>query len=261
MRIRGSRGANGVFAVAAVMVLLSVVLASQGPPPPPPRDQGRGQPPPPPPREAITLIGDAFRVVTTNAVRMKLSDLRVPIPADNLLTEARVELGRRLFFDTVLSRDRSVSCSTCHKPELAFTDERPLAVGIDGRVGKRHSPSLVNRGLGRVQFWDGRAATLEALALMPLLDVNEMDLPPEEAVKRLAADRSYVAAFDLAFGRAPSTEDMSRAIASFVRVIRSENSPYDRFVAGDETALTAEQQRGLEVFRGKGRCFFCHTEP
>jgi cytochrome c peroxidase len=154
-----------------------------------------------------------------------------------------------------------VSCSTCHKPELAFTDQKPLAVGIFGRVGKRHSPSIVNRGLGASQFWDGRAASLEVLSLMPLRDPNEMDLPPDEAVARLTADASYRAAFQAAFGGPPSTDDLGRALASFVRVVRSENAPYDRFVAGDKASLTDEQQRGLVIFRTRGRCTFCHREP
>lgn len=231
------------------MVLLFVVLSSQTAAPPP------NPVPTPAQHESET------RVVVGFAPRGLMSELRVPIPADNGLSESRVELGRRLFFDPVLSKDRSVSCSTCHKPELAFTDERPVAVGIFGRVGKRHSPSLVNRGLGRAQFWDGRAATLETLALMPLRDVNEMDLPPEEAVVRLAADASYSAAFQSAFGRAPSTDDLARALASFVRMIRSENSPYDRFVAGDKAALSADQQRGLQIFQTRGNCTFCHREP
>lgn len=259
MQDSGYRGARGVFAAAAVVVLLSVVLASQAPPP----AQGRGQPPPPPPPPGSVVSATRNEVfsIITGPSRGRMSEVRVPIPAGNPLTEAKVELGRRLFFDPVLSRDRSVSCATCHKPEMAFADEKPLAVGIAGRVGKRHSPSLVNRGLGRVQFWDGRAATLEALALMPLRDVNEMDLPPDEAVVRLTADPSYVTAFQAAFGRPPSTDDMGRALASFVRVIRSDNSAYDRFVAGDKTALTDEQQRGLQVFRTRGRCAICHSEP
>jgi cytochrome c peroxidase len=261
MNQNGHRGACGVFAAAAVVVLLPIILASQVPPP----TQGRGQAPPPPP-DVVTTIGSRDGRVTTEATitfvgRGRMDALRVPIPADNGLSEARVDLGRRLFFDPVLSKDRSVSCSTCHKPELAFTDERPVAVGIFGRVGKRHSPSLVNRGLGRAQFWDGRAATLEALALLPLRDVNEMDLPPEEAIVRLAADASYSAAFQSAFGRPPSTDDLARALASFVRVVRSENSPYDRFEAGDRAALTADQQRGRQVFRTRGNCTFCHREP
>ena len=262
MQDSGYRGARGVFAAAAVVVLLSVVLASQAPPPRPP--QGRGQPPPPPPPPVEGIVGSvrSGEVITfTSISRVPMSATRVPIPSGNSMTPEKVDLGRRLFFDPVLSRDRSVSCATCHKPEMAFADEKPLAVGIAGRIGKRHSPSLVNRGLGRVQFWDGRAATLEALALMPLRDVNEMDLPPDEAVVRLSADPSYVTAFHAAFGRPPSTEDMGLALASFVRVIRSENSAYDRFVAGDKTALTDEQQRGLQVFRTRGRCAICHSEP
>ncbi len=251
MQKSGYRGARGVFAAATLTVLLSVVLASQAPPPP----QGRGQPPPPPPPE---LQVQTFSTIGTGS---RISAFRVSIPADNGLSEARVELGRKLFFDPVLSRDRSVSCSTCHRPELAFTDQKPLAVGIFGRVGKRHSPSLINRGLGRAQFWDARADRLETLALMPLRDVNEMDLPPEEAVVRLAGDASYRKAFQDAFGGPPSTDDLARAIASFVRMIRSENAPYDRFVAGDKTALTADQQRGLQVFRQRGNCTFCHREP
>jgi cytochrome c peroxidase len=250
------RGAFGVF-TAAVVVFLSVVLASQAPPPPPP--QGRGQPPPPPPPGTVVSTGGAEVFTISRTSRGGMAEARVTVPFDNPLTEAKVELGRRLFFDSVLSKDRSVSCATCHKPELAFADDRPIAVGIFGRVGRRHSPSLVNRGLGRTQFWDGRAATLEDLALQPLRDANEMDLPPDEALLRLTADPSYVAAFQSAFGRPASTEDMARALATFVRVIRSENSPFDRFLAGDTKALTDEQQRGFEIFRTKGRCGLCHS--
>ena len=246
----GHRGARGVFAAAALVVLLSVVLASQTAVPP---QQGT--------TTTIVSRDGAMETFSVAGARGRMDGLRVPIPADNGLSEAKVELGRRLFFDPILSKDRSVSCSTCHKPELAFTDERPVAIGIFGRVGKRHSPSLVNRGLGRAQFWDGRAATLETLALMPLRDVNEMDLPPEDAIVRLNADSSYAAAFQSAFGRPASTEDMARALASFVRVIRSENSAYDRFVAGDKASLTADQQRGLQIFRTRGNCTFCHREP
>lgn len=266
MNENGHRAARGVFAVVTAVVLLPIVLSSQSQPPPPPppsQPQGRGQAPPPPPGERFAIVvRDAIGTIVSGlGPTSRMSELRVAIPSDNEMSEARVELGRRLFFDGVLSKDRSVSCSTCHKPERAFADEKPIAVGIFGRVGKRHSPSIVNRGLARAQFWDGRAATLEELSLMPLRDVNEMDLPPDEAVARLGADSSYAAAFQAAFGRPPSTEDLGRAIASFVRSIRSENSPYDRFVAGEKTALTDEQQRGLQIFRSRGRCTFCHFEP
>jgi cytochrome c peroxidase len=254
----GRYGAR-VFAATAVALSLSVVLASQAASPP--RPQGRGQSPPDPAATVVVHDGSTAQLITSLGPRGRMDALRVPIPADNPISEAKVDLGRRLFSDPVLSKDRSVSCSTCHKPELAFSDGKPLAVGVFGRVGKRHSPSLVNRGLGRAQFWDGRAATLEELALVPFRDANELDLPPEEAIARLAADPSYSAAFQSAFGRPPSTEDLGRALATFVRGIRSENSAFDRFVAGDRTALTDEQQRGLQVFRSRGNCTFCHREP
>jgi cytochrome c peroxidase len=191
----------------------------------------------------------------------RLADMVMPVPADNPLTEAKAALGRKLFFDPLLSNDRSVSCSTCHDPARAFADERTLAVGVFGRVGRRHSPTLINRGFGRAQFWDGRAGTLEAQVLQPITDPNEMDLSIEDTVKRLTADASYRAAFQTAFERPISAEDLGRALASYLRTIRSGDSPYDRFIAGAQDALTPEQQHGLQIFRTKGRCGICHTEP
>jgi cytochrome c peroxidase len=198
-------------------------------------------------------------LVGMNAPR-KLADLSMTAPPDNPMTTDKAALGRRLFFDARLSNDRSVSCATCHDPERAFADERPLAVGVFGRVGRRHSPSLVNRGFGRAQFWDGRAATLEAQVLQPIVDPNEMDLPLAEAVKRLNEDDSYRASFQAIFARPISEDDLGRALATYLRTIRSGDAPYDRFVAGDITALSTEQQLGLQVFRRKG-CNICHSEP
>jgi len=194
-----------------------------------------------------------------NAAR-KLADMTMAMPPDNPMTADKAALGRRLFFDARLSSDRSVSCATCHDPERAFADERTLAVGVFGRVGRRHSPSLINRGFGRAQFWDGRAATLEAQVLQPIADPNEMDLPLADAVKRLNEDDSYRASFQAIFDRPISEDDLGRALATYLRTIRSGDAPYDRFVAGDTTALTAEQQLGLQVFRRKG-CIICHSEP
>lgn len=170
-------------------------------------------------------------------------------------------LGRRLFFDKDLSIDRSVSCATCHEPEHAFADRRPLAVGVLGRVGKRNSPTIVNRGFGRLHFWDGRAATLEAQVLLPIADPNEMDMRLEDLVARLGADDSYVAAFEAVFERPMTVDDVGRALGAYLRTVRSGDSPYDRFIDGATDALSAEAQLGLTVFRGKGRCFICHREP
>ena len=191
---------------------------------------------------------------------LRLADMTMPIPADNPMTDAKAALGRKLFFEKRLSADGSVSCATCHEPARAFADNRTLAVGVRGRVGKRHSPALINRGFGRAHFWDGRADTLEAQVLLPISDPNEMDLPIDEALKRLGDDKSYRTAFETVFARPLSADDLARALATYVRSIRSGESPYDRFVAGDTSALTEEQQRGREVFT-RSACGMCHREP
>jgi cytochrome c peroxidase len=172
-------------------------------------------------------------------------DLYMPVPEENPLTPERIELGRRLFFERRLSRDRTVSCSTCHDPERAYSDGRAVAVGIFGRRGRRNAPALINRGYGRLFFWDGRAATLEEQVLKPVEDPNEMDLPLGEASARM--------------GLPP--EEISRALASFLRSILSGDSRFDRFISSDRTALSTEEQAGLQLFRGKANCTACHVGP
>lgn len=172
-------------------------------------------------------------------------DLFLPTPEANPLTTEKIELGRRLFFDRRLSRDGSISCATCHEPSRAFSDSRPIAVGIDGRAGRRNAPALINRGYGRAFFWDGRETTLESQVLKPIADPNEMD--------------STVAAAAARVGVAP--DELANALASFVRSILSGNSRFDRFAYGDREALTEEEQRGLQVFRSRGNCTACHVGP
>ena len=172
-------------------------------------------------------------------------ELYMPVPEDNPLTLEKIELGRRLFFDRRLSRDSSISCSSCHDPDHAFSDGRAVAVGISQRVGRRNAPALVNRGYGRLFFWDGRIATLEEQVLKPIEDPNEMDLPLEQASSRVGLDAMT----------------MSRALASFVRSLLSGDSPYDRFVSGDRAALSTQQELGLQIFRGKANCVACHVGP
>src|SRR6266481_1807663 len=136
-------------------------------------------------------------------------DLYLPAPQDNPLTTEKIELGRRLFLDRRLSRDGSISCSSCHDPERAFSDSRAVAIGVFGRKGRRNSPALNNRGYGRLFFWDGRVATLEEQVLKPIEDPNEMDLPLAEASSREGL----------------SVEAISHALASFVRSILSGDTP------------------------------------
>jgi cytochrome c peroxidase len=172
-------------------------------------------------------------------------DLYLPVPEANPLTPEKITLGRELFFDRRLSRDGSVSCASCHDPERGFTDGRPVSVGVFGRQGTRNVPAIFNRGYGRAFFWDGHIQTLEEQVLQPIQNPNEMDLTLTEAATRMHLD----------------AENISRALASYVRSILSGDSPYDRFVNGDRKALTAEQQAGLQIFRGKGNCTACHVGP
>ena len=189
-----------------------------------------------------------------------LSPQQFHIPADNPLSEAKVDLGRLLFFDMRLSADDSVACSTCHSPEKVFSDNVRLPTGIDGRQGTRNTPALINRIGGLEQFRDGRAVTLEEQAKVPLINPVELGMPDHEAVvKKVQSISGYRVMFETVFGREVNIEDLARAIASFERTIVSWNSRWDQFVAGDESVLTNSEMRGLIVFLGKGRCIQCHS--
>ena len=172
-------------------------------------------------------------------------DLYMPVPEANPITGEKIELGRGLFRETRLSRDQSISCASCHDRDRAFSDGRPVAIGIRGQLGRRNAPALINRGYGRAFFWDGRAATLEEQVLQPIQDPKEMDMGLADVTARIGLSREQVA----------------QARASYVRSILSGNAPYDRFVGGDRAALSNEQQDGLQIFRGKGNCTTCHVGP
>jgi cytochrome c peroxidase len=179
-------------------------------------------------------------------------------PADNALTEARAQLGKRLFFDTRLSRTGTRSCGACHLQAHAFTQPTSVSLSVDGRAGPRNAPSLANLAWSKVFFWDGRAATLEDQAGQPIENPDELDLPLTEAVGRVADDASYRQSFAEAYGGAPSETTLRQALASFVRTIVSGDSPYDRFLRGDESALAPDARRGLTLFFSKAGCFRCH---
>ena len=172
-------------------------------------------------------------------------DTYIPTPDDNPITREGAELGRKLFFDKSLSRDRTVSCATCHIPEQAFTDGKPLAVGLANRLGKRRTPTIVNRGYGKSFFWDGRSPSLEDQVLKPIQNPDEMDLTLGEASQRVSLDAGAI----------------SKALATYVRAILAGDSPYDRYLRGDKSALTNEQIAGLRLFRGKANCTSCHIGP
>jgi cytochrome c peroxidase len=185
-----------------------------------------------------------------------------PIPAENALTPEKVTLGRLLFFDTSLSADRSVSCASCHRPELGFADSARLSVGIHGRLSARNSPTLLNRVYGRSLFWDGRARTLEQAVLMPIQDTMEMSMQLPELVRRVSMDQNYPALFARAFpGNAITETTIARALASYVRTLLTGDSPFDRLQSGDATALSPSALRGRDLFFGRANCSDCHRGP
>lgn len=186
-----------------------------------------------------------------------------PVPADNPTTQAKVELGRMLYFDPRLSIDGTVSCNSCHNVMTGGTDNRPVSVGVKGQKGGRSAPTVFNAAFLSAQFWDGRAATLEDQAKGPILNPIEMGMPSEEAVlERLRSIPGYVERFAQVFGGGdPLTYDnVARAIAAYERTLITPGSPYDRYVKGDKRAMTEAQVRGMETFASVG-CTSCHSGP
>jgi cytochrome c peroxidase len=186
-------------------------------------------------------------------------DAFIAAPATNPTSARAVALGRRLFFDPALSSDRSVSCATCHRPEHAFSDTVALSFGVGGRRGRRNAPTVINRAYARSLFWDGRVSSLEEQVLHPIQDSLEMALPLDELLVRLAGDARYRSDFQRAFGEAPTTGNVARALASYLRTLRVGNAPVDRYRAGDTTALSSSARRGLTLFLGRANCARCHV--
>jgi cytochrome c peroxidase len=183
----------------------------------------------------------------------------LPVPDDDPLTEAKIELGKLLYFDKRLSKDGTVSCATCHDPKMAWAEDKAVSTGIGGLQGTRNSPTVINAAYARNLFWDGRAATLEEQALGPIENPVEMGHKLDELVAELNKIEGYRTRFQKVFGTEVTKEGIARAIAAFERTVLGGNSPYDRFVAGDETALNASQKRGLVHF--ERYCQACHPPP
>ncbi len=187
-----------------------------------------------------------------------------PHPADNQPTPARVELGRLLFFDPVLSANRKVACASCHLPERALADSRHVGAALavpTGGVLPRSTPTVFNVRFQHSQFWDGRADSLEALALMPVENELEMGSSREKAVADVAAVPGYQTLFQDAYASDVNESALRRAIASFLRSVTANQAPVDKYLAGDERALSSDATQGFNLFFGKARCSRCHYLP
>ena len=187
-------------------------------------------------------------------------DPMVPVPGHNQLSDERVALGRDLFFDPLLSADKSVSCATCHRPEYAFAEPKAVAEGISGRTGRRNTPSVLNSVYLTSLFWDGRAESLEEQAVGPILAHAEMGITD---VSALVSDleSKYGDRVRAAYNRPVSLHTIGMALASFERTLLSGDSDFDRFEAGNRTAISEAAHRGRGLFFGKAHCGNCHVPP
>ena len=193
------------------------------------------------------------------------SSINIPkfsIPEDNPVTPLKAELGRRLFYERGLSLDSSVACANCHIQRFAFTDTAKLSSGFKGSLGFRNSSTLANIVYNNSFFREGGVTTIERAVHPPVLTEFEMNMNTDSIVARLNANLAYREMFLEAFGQEADYKAVVYALATFQRTLLSFNTPYDRFMAGDSAALSAEEKVGLELFRSKKlNCTTCHKEP
>jgi cytochrome c peroxidase len=202
-------------------------------------------------------------ITTVNAHSLgpqKLGNLpQVIAPVNNPQTSQKILLGKQLYFDTRLSKDNTVSCATCHNPAMGWSDAGPTSIGINGQKGGRRAPPVSNAAFAPLQFWDGRAPTLEEQAKGPIANPIEMGNTHELMLRTVQDIPGYVKEFEHVFGTSIVTIDMvAEAIAAFERTVVTTDSPFDRYVRGDDQAITKLEKQGLEIFNGKGHCTACH---
>ncbi len=184
----------------------------------------------------------------------------VTYPSDNLLTRERIALGEKMFFDPNLSLDSTISCATCHLAEAALADHHVISPGIEGRRGHRNTPSIFNVAYLQEVNKDGGVKNLDLQALVPIEDEEEMGISILKLTERLQGDREYVRQSRQAYGRDPDGYVVTRALASFVRTLFSGDSPYDRYLQGDSSALSDQQLAGLQLFESpRLNCTGCHS--
>jgi cytochrome c peroxidase len=182
----------------------------------------------------------------------------VPIPQNNPQTPEKIELGKKLFFDRRLSGDGTMSCATCHMPELAFTDGQDISLSYPTTMNWRNSPTLINVGFFKYLFHDGRVKTLEDQALFPMMSAFEMNKNLDYVEEQIRVVPEYVEAFRNVFGGDVTKERIAMAIASFERTLISLNAPLDAYLKGTKDALSEEAGKGFEIFKGRGKCADCH---
>jgi cytochrome c peroxidase len=185
----------------------------------------------------------------------------IPTPSANLNYKAKIDLGKQLYFDGRLSKSGAISCAFCHNPGTGFADPRQTSIGIGGGVGGRQSPTVYNTAFNHVQFWDGRARSLEEQAIGPIQNPIEMGETHENVVSKLKKLKGYQQQFRAVFGTEVNLQGIAEAIAAYERTVISTNSSFDKYVAGDTKAMDESAVRGMALFKGKARCILCHNGP
>lgn len=185
----------------------------------------------------------------------------VPHPKDNPPTAEKISLGKQLYFDGRLSSDNKVSCASCHDPAKGFSNGEQFATGVEGKKGGRNSPTVINSAYSKLQFWDGRAKSLEDQALGPIQNPIEMNMTLDAVVAKLNGIEGYKKQFQQVFGTDVTPDGIAKAIAAYERTVLSGDAPYDKFKAGDKSAMSESAARGLKLFNGKANCSACHSGP
>lgn len=212
-------------------------------------------------KKMITVISILLVTPAAFAVNWQALPEQAPAPANNPTTKAKVELGKMLFMDPRFSSTGTVSCNSCHNVMEGGDDDRQFSMGIHGKTGGRNSPTVWNATFASVQFWDGRAASLEEQAKGPVVNPVEMGMANlNDAFSRVKAIPGYATAFEKAFGHKNdmTIDNAAKAVAAFERTLITPNSSYDRFVKGDKKALNKTQVRGMKKFAEVG-CTACHS--
>ena len=183
------------------------------------------------------------------------------VPTDNPITPEKVELGKQLFFDKRLSKTGNMSCETCHMPEKGWADGKALSAKFDGSMNTRHTPTLFNVGFYQQWYWDGRAATLEGQVLAAWR--GQMGGDPDQVAMALNGIEAYKTAFEKSMGGPPNPDRITKALATFVRTLRSENAPWDKYEKGDKSAVSQDAVKGFDVFSqtDKANCTLFHLPP
>jgi cytochrome c peroxidase len=212
---------------------------------------------------SIFWVAAAIAPQSYAAIPLEALPSEVPTPADNPITPEKIKLGKMLYFDPRLSSTQKVSCNSCHNVNKGGEDGRSVSVGVNGKTGKRSAPTVWNSAFMSVQFWDGRAATLEDQAKGPMVNPVEMGMPNHQAVvDRIAKSKEYQAMFKKAFGgnQSLTIENVAKAIATYERTLVTPDSPFDLYIKGKTKALNPAAQRGLNLVQEVG-CTTCHNGP